>query len=351
MALGRGRSRARVPALRIHVADRVAPPAHVLPEAIGVGASGRMPLTPTIAIGWSCSPLIGPPSRRVAAPVAPSLTLSRRGGRRSRPCRRAGRPAPPGSPAGRGARRARGAPPSAPVTRRMPSAAVLSAASRALTRLMAPSAAAPKRRAALARAFLGGRAARRASAPAPSTCAARAPSRRSTCWLRVRRAVRQASISSASAWVASAAAPAPESGWPAARPPAPGPPRGSGRRGLQVGLPAVAGDRHLHDLGGALVDRGDADVALDLLDHVLVGVAVAAGAWIAASAASPASSLPGTWRSRLDVERALAGVDPLGGLLDRGARRLEPHRVGDDQLVGVARFSESGEPAWIRSAE
>ena len=40
-------------------------------------------------------------------------------------------------------------------------------------------------------------------------------------------------------------------------------------------LPAVAGDRHLHDLGGALVDRGDPDVALDLLDHVLVRVAVA----------------------------------------------------------------------------
>ena len=32
--------------------------------------------------------------------------------------------------------------------------------------------------------------------------------------------------------------------------------------GLQVELPTVAADRHLHDLGGALVDRGDADVAL-----------------------------------------------------------------------------------------
>ena len=32
--------------------------------------------------------------------------------------------------------------------------------------------------------------------------------------------------------------------------------------GLQVKLPAVAADGHLHDLGGAFVDRGDANVAL-----------------------------------------------------------------------------------------
>src|SRR4029453_9304227 len=44
---------------------------------------------------------------------------------------------------------------------------------------------------------------------------------------------------------------------------------------LQVLLPAVASDGHLHDLGRALVDGGDAYVALDLLDHVLVRVAIA----------------------------------------------------------------------------
>ena len=45
---------------------------------------------------------------------------------------------------------------------------------------------------------------------------------------------------------------------------------------LQVRLPAVAADGHLHDLGGAFVNRGDANVALDLFHHVFVRVTVAA---------------------------------------------------------------------------
>src|SRR5512145_2465189 len=46
--------------------------------------------------------------------------------------------------------------------------------------------------------------------------------------------------------------------------------------GLEVHLPAVAADGHLHDLRGPLVDARDAHVTLDLLDHVLAGVAVTA---------------------------------------------------------------------------
>ena len=45
---------------------------------------------------------------------------------------------------------------------------------------------------------------------------------------------------------------------------------------FEVKLPAVARDGHLHDLGGAFVNRGDAHVALDLLHHVFVRVAIAA---------------------------------------------------------------------------
>ena len=85
------------------------------------------------------------------------------------------------------------------------------------------------------------------------------------------------SSSSASACRPRAATSAPTVGAAGVQPPpARAPRRGSSAPGLQVLLPAVARDRHLHDLRGALVDRGDAHVALDLLDHVLAGVAVAA---------------------------------------------------------------------------
>ena len=45
---------------------------------------------------------------------------------------------------------------------------------------------------------------------------------------------------------------------------------------LEVVLPAITADGHLHDLGRAFVDRGDADIALDLLNHVFACVAVTA---------------------------------------------------------------------------
>ena len=106
---------------------------------------------------------------------------------------------------------------------------------------------------------------------------------------------------------------------------------------LQVLLPAAAGNRDLHDLRGALVDRRDTDVALDLLDHVVVGVAVAAVGLdrrIRGGVARLGGQVLGD--RALDVELSLTGVDPLGGLLDRRPRCLERNRVGDDQLVRVA---------------
>ena len=106
---------------------------------------------------------------------------------------------------------------------------------------------------------------------------------------------------------------------------------------LQVLLPAPAGDRHLHDLRGALVDPRDADVALDLLDHVVVRVAVAAvrlDRRVGRGVSGLGRQVLGD--RALDQELALAGVQPLGGLLDRRARRLQRDGVRDDQLVGVA---------------
>ena len=46
---------------------------------------------------------------------------------------------------------------------------------------------------------------------------------------------------------------------------------------LRALLQKLAGDDHLLDLGGALVDGADPDVAVDALDLVLAGIAVAAG--------------------------------------------------------------------------
>ncbi len=266
-------------------------------------------------------------------------------GRRHRRRPRRGRPCRPTCAAGwrarRGGRRAAPAPLPSPVptTQRTASVPTVIATSRAFARLIAASRPASKRREAFGPSPpSAARAARRASAAAPSTSAASCPRRRRTCWWRVSRATRQASSSSASAWCASAATSAPIAG--DARVQSLELARGGVvvvAARLEVLLPAVARDRHLHDLRRALVDRGDADVALDLLDHVLVRVAVAAER-LDGSVGSRVARLGGEVLGdrALGVERSLAGVDALGGLLDRGARRLEAHGVGDDQLVGVA---------------
>ena len=108
---------------------------------------------------------------------------------------------------------------------------------------------------------------------------------------------------------------------------------------FQMKLPAVAADGHLHDLGGAFVNRGDANVALDLLHHVFVRVAVAASAWMA----GVGRQVAGLGRHVLGdgafgVQAAFAGVDALGGLFNVGAAGLQPRDVRHDQLVRVSLF-------------
>ena len=106
---------------------------------------------------------------------------------------------------------------------------------------------------------------------------------------------------------------------------------------LQVELPAVAADGHLHDLGGAFVNRGDANVAADLFHQVFVGVAVAAEG-LDAGIGRLISGLGGhVLRDRaFGVQGAFAGVDALGGLFNVGTRGFESRHVGHDQLVRIA---------------
>ena len=56
----------------------------------------------------------------------------------------------------------------------------------------------------------------------------------------------------------------------------------------------------------------------------------------ASAAASPRLGGEVLGHRALDVERALARVEALGGLLDRRSRRFQRDRVRDDQLVRVA---------------
>ena len=90
---------------------------------------------------------------------------------------------------------------------------------------------------------------------------------------------------------------------------------------------------------------------LILLDHVLVHVAVPPSAWIEASAAGAGLRREVLGIGALGVEVLLAGVEPLGGVLDRRAPRLEAHDVGDDQLVRVALLLASGPPPGRARAE
>ena len=107
---------------------------------------------------------------------------------------------------------------------------------------------------------------------------------------------------------------------------------------LEVRLPAVAADGHLHDFGGAFVNGGDANVAADLLHHVLVGVAVATqrlDAGLGGRIAGLGRHVLGD--GAFGVQASFdAGVDALGGLFDVGAGCLQPRHVRHDQLVGVS---------------
>ena len=105
---------------------------------------------------------------------------------------------------------------------------------------------------------------------------------------------------------------------------------------LEMGLPPIARDGHLHDLGRALVDRGDANVPLDLLDHVFLGVAVATMSLdrgVRGCVSRLRRQILGN--GPLGIEAATAAVNALGGELDVGARGLESSRVRNDELVGV----------------
>ena len=106
---------------------------------------------------------------------------------------------------------------------------------------------------------------------------------------------------------------------------------------LQVELPAVTRDGHLHDLRGAFVDRRDPRVPADLLDHVLARVAVASERLDRGVTGRDARLGRQIFRDRaLRVEAAFAGVDSFRGVLDVRARTFETHHVRDDQLVRVA---------------
>jgi hypothetical protein len=271
----------------------------------------------------------------------------RRARRRRRSCHRAIRPGRCGSRrAGMAARSpATSALPGStePATQRTPSCPTRWAASRAKTRDIAASAGPSKR----SRLFswrdpvecCGS--ARWANTSAHSVVVIRSPRRNRTCWFRVRRATRHDSSTAASAFAASAAAVGTDGRVGAVQL------RERRRfvavvrtRRLQVLLPSVASDRHLHDLRRALVDRRDADVALDLLHDVLAGVSVPAVGLDGCVGSCVACLRGHQLRDRtLGVHRPIgaeAPVELVGRVLDEGPRSFESHGVRDDQLVGEA---------------
>jgi NAD(P)-dependent dehydrogenase (short-subunit alcohol dehydrogenase family) len=121
---------------------------------------------------------------------------------------------------------------------------------------------------------------------------------------------------------------------------------------LQMKLPAIAANCHLHDLRSALVDAGDAHVAADLLDHVLVGVAVAS---VAVTPPRPpvasfdaANSIP----RRVPVPNLrppLSVCKPTGVTLARGSRVvLMPDKGGVGQALAQRLETMGVEVLWIK---
>ena len=175
--------------------------------------------------------------------------------------------------------------------------------------------------------------ARRASAADASAYAMSSPSRSSTCWLRVSRPTRHASSTAARHAAPARARPARTAGCAACSAPSlVGERRGStGRAVLRCCCHRSRAIGHLQDLRGALVDRGDPDVPLDLLDQVGPGVAVPAvrlDRRVGGGVAGLGRHVLGD--GALGVQRAVLRPRPrrCGSAVSstNGARGLEPRR-------------------------
>ena len=108
---------------------------------------------------------------------------------------------------------------------------------------------------------------------------------------------------------------------------------------LQVKLPAITADGHLHDLGGALIDDRDTHVTLDLLHHVLVRITVAAECLDAGFCCEISGFGCHVFGDRtFGVQTSFTVVDALRRLFYIGASGLQPYNMRNNQLVGVSLF-------------
>ncbi len=118
-----------------------------------------------------------------------------------------------------------------------------------------------------------------------------------------------------------------------------------GTLGLHRRPPPEDTDDELHHLAGALVDAGDLDVTLDLLDVVFAHIPVAAEG-LDGSLGRAVGRFGGEQLGdrSLDLQVGLTGVEARGHRFDVGAGGLELGEVRQHQLVGVALFLEKGRP-------
>ena len=108
---------------------------------------------------------------------------------------------------------------------------------------------------------------------------------------------------------------------------------------FQVKLPAVAANGHLHDLGGAFVNRGDPRVTPDLLHHVFTGVAVTTqGLDTGVRSQVPRLGCHVFRDGPFGVQAPFIRVDAFGSFFDVGSSSLQPHHVRDNQLVRISLF-------------
>src|SRR5579864_377999 len=105
---------------------------------------------------------------------------------------------------------------------------------------------------------------------------------------------------------------------------------------LQVKLPSVAADGHLHDFGGALVNCGNANVTADFLYQVFVRVAVASESLNAGVGSLVSSFGRHVLRDgAFGIQTAFSGIGAFGRLLDISAGCFQSRHVWHDQLVRV----------------